>query len=220
MRGRLLFAAVLLGACAAPALAADLGAVEPAPMPELVATPTAPTWSGFYLGALLGYSSGDAELDGGLDGEIELDGVDGGVFVGANAQFDRFVVGVEADALASGLDGSAPISTGGSADFEQNWSGSLRGRAGIALDRFLLYGTGGVAATNVDLNAAGLGGDDATLLGWTAGGGAEALVAQNITARVEYRYADYEDKTFSLGGTGVDADLATHSVRAGVGVKF
>ena len=52
--------------------------------------------------------------------------------------------------------------------------------------------------------------------------GAEAMITDNITARVEYRYTDYEDETFSVGGppSSVESDLSTHSVRAGVGVKF
>jgi outer membrane immunogenic protein len=62
--------------------------------------------------------------------------------------------------------------------------------------------------------------DDAALWGWTAGAGAEAMITDNITARVEYRYSDYEDETFSLGGGDVDSDLSTHSIRAGVGLKF
>ena len=46
------------------------------------------------------------------------------------------------------------------------------------------------------------------------------MVWKNVTARVEYRYTDYQDETFTLGGGDVDSDFATHSVRAGVGVKF
>ena len=33
------------------------------------------------------------------------------------------------------------------------------------------------------------------------------MVTDNITARVEYRYTDYEDETFNLGGGDVDSDL-------------
>jgi outer membrane immunogenic protein len=129
-------------------------------------------------------------------------------------QLDRFVVGAEADVLASGSDGSSS-----GLELEQGLNGSLRARAGIALDRFLLYGTGGVAATRLKASDGG-DSDNKTLLGWTAGLGGEALVTQNVTARVEYRYSDYEDKTFTVGGSSVDTDLDTHSVRAGVGVKF
>ena len=62
--------------------------------------------------------------------------------------------------------------------------------------------------------------DKQTLWGWTLGAGIEAIVWKNITARVEYRYTDYQDETFSLGGGDTDSDFSTNSVRAGVGVKF
>lgn len=220
MRIRALLAAVALSAMAAPALAADLGIVEPAPAPELTPAPVAATWSGFYLGALLGYTWGDVDTNmaAPLD-SVDVDGLDGGVYAGANVQFGQFVVGAEGDLLLSGVSGSEPI-VGGRLEFEQNWSGSLRARAGIALDQFLLYGTGGFAVTNLEASVPGAT-DDNTHWGWTAGVGAEALVTDNITARVEYRYADYENKSFNLGGAApVRADLQTHSIRAGVGVKF
>jgi outer membrane immunogenic protein len=201
-----------MGIVSAPALAADFGDVEPLPTPEAVVAEPANDWSGFYLGALLGYTWGDADTDPFSD--VEIDGVDGGGYAGATWQFGTFVIGAEADVLGSGVEGSdGPLSV------DQGINGSLRARAGIALDRFLLYGTAGGAVTDVELSGLGSS-DDATLWGWTAGAGAEAMVFNNVTARVEYRYTDYEDETFTLGAGAVDSDLSTHSVRAGVGVQF
>lgn len=213
MRFVSLIAAGALAAVSVPALAADLGVPEPLPMPEApVAVPTAPTWSGFYLGALFGYSWGEADISG--VGTADVDGIDGGVYVGANYQLGQFVVGAEADLLASGAEGSTA-----DLELEQGFNGSLRGRVGIALDQFLLYGTAGVAATKLEV-ADGGGSDEQTLVGWTAGIGTEALVTDSITARVEYRYTGYQDKDFTVGAGSVNTDLSTHSVRAGVGVKF
>ena len=218
MRMRMIMAAAAISFLAAPVLsagpvlAADLGPPEPiAAAPAPVMAPAA-NWSGFYIGALLGYSWGEAETAAGSS--ADLDGFDGGAYIGANYQWNQFVLGIEADALLSGVDGAA-----GGTSADQDWSASLRARAGIALDQFLLYGTGGVAASGMELsNAAGS--DSNTHWGWTLGAGAEALLRDNVTARVEYRYADYEDKTYTLGGTSGDVDLQTHSVRAGVGMKF
>lgn len=221
MRIRILLLAAATGALAAPAFAADLGTFEP--VPALGTVSSATDWSGIYLGAMLGYTWGDSDVDGGGFTARKLDpsGFDGGLFAGANAQFGQAVIGVEADVLLSGVEDSVAVSEGVRARLDQNWSGSLRARAGIGLDQFLLYGTAGVAATGVEASATGLGSADETVWGWTAGLGAEALVTSNITARVEYRYADYQDQTFELGeGAEVDAGLNTHSVRAGVGVKF
>ena len=144
---------------------------------------------------------------------MDVNGADGGVFAGYNFQANNWVVGVEVDALLSGVEGS-----GGGFSVDQEWAASLRLRAGYSLESFLLYGTGGLAVSGTEL-AAGGAKDNDTQLGWTVGGGIESLITDNLTARVEYRYSDYEDKVFSLGGPA-KADLTTNSVRAGVGVKF
>lgn len=196
-----------------PALAADLGTAEPLPLPPApVEAAPVNNWTGFYLGALGGYSFGTADTD--VDGEIDTDGFDVGGYAGANWQWGNFVVGAEGDLLYSFADGSGPT-----VDVDQGLHGSLRGRAGIALDRFLVYGTGGLAATDVELDD-GLGSDSQALWGWTAGVGGEAMITDNVTARIEYRYTDYQDETFDLGGGPVESDLSTHAIRGGVGLKF
>ena len=197
---------------AGSAMAADIGDARPLPTPDAVVAEPANDWSGFYLGALLGYSWGDADTD--LVGDIGTDGVNGGGYIGATWQFGNLVLGAEGDIMASGLEG-----TGGPVSVDQGINGSLRARAGIALDRFLLYGTAGAAVTDVEVSGFGST-QDAALWGWTAGAGAEAMVFNNVTARVEYRYTDYENETFTLGGAAVNSGLSTHEVRAGVGVKF
>lgn len=196
----------------ASAVAADFGDVEPLAVPDAVAAEPANDWSGFYLGALLGYTWGEAES--GEFADVESDGIEGGGYLGANWQLGNFVLGAEGDVLASAVEGD---DDGLSA--EQGLNGSLRGRAGIALDQFLLYGTAGLAVTEAEVTGGG-DRDDATLLGWTAGAGAETMLTDSITARVEYRYSDYEDETFTLGGDEGNGDFATSTVRAGVGFKF
>ena len=46
------------------------------------------------------------------------------------------------------------------------------------------------------------------------------MITDNITARIEYRFTDYQDETFNLGGAGVDSDLQTNTIRGGIGLKF
>jgi outer membrane immunogenic protein len=213
MRSGFWLTAGAIAVLAGPALAADIDVVEPLPTPDAVTALPTNDWSGFYLGALLGYSWGEANTDTALN-EIEVDGIEGGGFIGANWLAGNFVFGAEADVLASGVEGEE-----GGLAIDQGVNGSLALAPGIALDQFLLYGTGGIAATGVEVSTGG-DGDDATLLGWTAGAGAEALLTDNITARVEYRYTDYEDETFTLDSGEGEGDLDTHSVRGGIGFKF
>ncbi len=214
MSMRMVLAAVGLFATAGlstAALAADPVQPDAAAVAPAAAAPSA-DWAGFYIGALLGYGWGEADSD--TAGTVDIEGFEGGAYIGANYQWNQFVLGVEADALVSGADGGA-----GGIAAEQNWSASLRARAGITLDQFLLYGTGGVAAGGAELSDA-TSSDSNTHWGWTLGAGAEAMLKDNITARVEYRYTDYEGKTYTLDSGSGEADLQDHSVRAGVGLKF
>lgn len=213
MRASVVSVAFLAAVVAAPALAADMPNVEPLPVPQQY-TQASPAndWTGFYLGVLGGFGWGTADTS--TNGDISADGFDIGGYAGANWQWGNFVIGAEGDLLYPFRDGSS-----GGLSVEQGLNGSLRGRAGVALDRFLAYGTAGLAATDLELsNAAGS--DDNVLWGWTAGAGIEGMVTDNITARIEYRYTDYGTETFNLGGGTVSSDFSDHSLRGGVGFKF
>ena len=212
MRVGILIGTVSAGLLAAPALAADLGQVEPLPVPQYTEAAPANDWTGFYLGVLGGFGWGTADTS--AVGDVDANGFDIGGYAGANYQWGKFVIGAEADVLYPFRDGSS-----GGLSVEQGLNGSLRGRAGIALDRFLAYGTGGVAATSLELSTAA-GSDDDVLWGWTAGAGVEGMVMNNITARIEYRYTDYGSEAFAPGGVPVTSDFSDHAIRGGVGVKF
>jgi outer membrane immunogenic protein len=213
MRSAFLIGVAGLALTAAQAHAADVGEAEPFMTAPVVEAAPANDWSGFYLGALLGYSWGRAETDDPSE-DLGADGIDGGAYAGATWQTGNFVLGGEADLLASGLAGEED-----GLEVDQGLNGSLRARAGIALDQFLLYGTGGVALSDVEVGD-GSSSDDSALWGWTAGAGVEAMVTDKVTARIEYRYTDYENETFTLDNGPVDSDLSTQSVRAGIGFKF
>jgi outer membrane immunogenic protein len=104
----------------------------------------------------------------------------------------------------------------------------VRGRAGVAFDRFLPYVTGGVAFGGFrmtefddgDFDSAGR----ATLTGWTAGVGAEYALTNNWTVRGEYRYTDFGSKSFSTTYDGGSYDWIarprTHDFRIGASYKF
>jgi outer membrane immunogenic protein len=209
MRKGTLIGTMLVGLLAPPAIAADLGAVQPLPAPSYTQATPANDWTGFYLGVLGGYGWGTADTD--AVGDVEANGFDIGGYAGANYQWGQFVVGAETDILYPFRDGSS-----GGLNVEQGLNGSLRARAGIALDRFLVYGTAGAAATNLEISNAGS--DEETLWGWTGGIGVEGMVLGSFMARVEYRYTDYGEETFSPGP--VTSDFSDHAIRGGVGMKF
>ncbi|MEQ8401705.1 MAG: outer membrane beta-barrel protein [Roseitalea porphyridii] len=210
-----LLAAASIAALTATGAAHAADAIDVPPEPPVSAPTTfapAPTWSGFYAGAFGGYNFGTFNSS---IGDIDGDGIAGGGFAGINFQNGAFVYGAEADLGYSGAEGSL-----GGATAEQGTFGSLRARLGYAFDPFMIYGTAGAAATQAEVTAGGVS-DQNTHLGWTVGAGAEALLTENVFGRLEYRYTDYEDKNFNLGGgTVVSSGFQENSVRAGIGVKF
>ena len=191
------------------ARAAD--AIVEAPPAPPVAIETAPAylWAGGYAGVFGGDNWGDTDAAG------DTDGWNGGVYGGYNWQADNFVYGIEGDLGYSGADGTSAAGIRA----EQGTEGSLRARFGYDMNPVLIYGTAGVAATNLELSNGAVS-DDNTMIGWTVGAGAETFITENVTARLEYRYTDYGSEDFNLGGTNVSSGYDTHSVRAGIGIKF
>lgn len=171
----------------------------------------------------------------------KLIGAIGGFQAGHNWQIKNFLAGVETDVQISGQKGSnfftAPVPTGVTsggvpiigivtANYSEKlqWLGTLRGRAGVTFDRWLVYGTGGLAYGEVKVEGAAAttgtpqGGGTAicipngcpfqpfgnwsntrTKAGWTAGAGIEGALANNWTVKLEYLYVDLGnvDTTFA-----------------------
>jgi outer membrane immunogenic protein len=169
------------------------------PPPPTYAPITGPyNWSGWYLGFNLGGASTQVDLTaagGGFAGASSdrFTGFIGGGQMGANYQIGSFVLGAEADIDASTQ--SNTIATGLLAGGTEQvpFFGTLRGRAGVAFDRWLVYATGGGAAVEFRSNLTVAGNSAATTAfhgGWTAGGGIEYAFTDYFTARVEYLHID------------------------------
>jgi outer membrane immunogenic protein len=231
---RALSLAAIAAVVTSSAFAADL-APEPAP----VELPEAFNWTGFYAGVHGGY--GWAKMDGDYFAPVETpqpDGFFGGGQVGYNFEFaNKVVLGVEADAAWADLSDDTvynntfifPYSLGYQAKVES--FGTVRARAGYAIDRFLPYVTGGFAWANTELDSQftqsfpvpfdSHGSDTQTFTGWTVGAGFEYAFAGNVTAKVEYLYADLGSKDFHLGDAGpFPVDLKMQTAKLGLNYKF
>lgn len=167
-------------------------------------------WSGFYLGGTGSHDWGTVKKGG----DAGADGWGGGVYGGYNMQSGKIVYGGEADLGYNDQKGTANGVTG-----EEKLNGSVRARLGYDLNPFMVYGTAGLAVGEHEVSSAA-GSDSKTAAGYTVGAGVETLITNNITARVEYRYTDYQDKNYNLGGTNVSRGFDDQSVKVGVGVKF
>jgi outer membrane immunogenic protein len=255
LRGTLL-ASVGAMALTGAALAADLPSRGPPPV--FLAPPPVFTWTGVYLGGQIGYAWANDPSDVvffappppplppitpptiGNPFGYSPQGVIGGAHIGYNLQIQQWVIGLEGSVDGTSLSRSVfePVS-GFTVGTRSDVQGSIRGRAGIAFDRVLLYATGGVAFAGItdnytDVTGVVTGSPGATSsfsktrVGWTVGGGLEYAVTNNWSVRAEYRYSDFGRYTdFPLaafvpaGGTlFVRHHLTENQVQAGFSYKF
>ena len=111
----------------------------------------------------------------------------------------------------------------------QDWQGSARARLGLAFDRWMVYGTGGVSFTEYErrIFAPGAGfGERLTSArtGWNVGAGVNFAFTDHLILGAEYRYTDFGRNRFASSGafpglTG-SQELSSHSARASVAYKF
>jgi len=206
-------------------------------------------WAGAYAGISAGGVFGDVSVrdnpnDGVPPGPFDYDlsgGLAGGT-VGYNWTNGDMVFGVEGDIGYASLDASGKILSENSPEHWQDLTLSngmlldLTGRIGLSMGNVLFYGKGGVAlytgsamqdTTKPEYYSEGTG----TFTGWTAGVGAEAFVAENISVKAEYQYYDFgEQQAFQQAMTIDPPDtimgakfLNWHDVNFGtvkVGINF
>lgn len=227
-------AAISLAAFSFSAQAADL-----TPPPLLDAGPVlAPLydWSGLYIGGQGGYAWGDVQNSFNVGGgavtqpDYDVEGAVGGGHLGYNVQFDSLVLGVEGDFEFADLDGNDGGRSGVTDSVDTDYIASVRGRVGWAMDRVLIYATGGIAFVEYDydltLGATNLS-DSVSAIGPTVGGGLTYAFNDWISAGVEYRYTDFSNETSTFGASaGIAAQSIRHSledihaVRGRVSIKL
>jgi len=191
-----------------------------APPPPAPPETPAYSWSGFYVGANLGYGIGSASatessFSAGLAGtplltnapDLGVSGVIGGGQIGYDWQTaPTWLVGVEADFQGSGQRGSGTFtnpfaSVADGVQVDNKWFGTVRGRVGYIQDNTnLWYVTGGFAFGRDELKLSETNGFfpasptsgtfSKTNGGWTLGGGVESHLFGNWTAKIEYLYMD------------------------------
>jgi outer membrane immunogenic protein len=168
------------------------------------------------------FSEGNIGASGGSDSH-NLNGTIGGLQAGYNWQMANYLAGLEADIQISDQKGSSsstdlfpttvpPVDGIAAITHTERllWFGTVRGRVGAIFDRWLVYGTGGLAygALKTDGTAIATGSpgcspvvgcpfqplanwtNTSINLGWTIGAGIEGAVNNYWTLKVEYLYVD------------------------------
>lgn len=150
--------------------------------------------------------------DWSISDEVKLGGSGGGLLknpdgfaLGGKAGYDYQVggimIGAITDAYYSWADGGGVNGL----ESDLNYYGTVRGRLGVSLGRFLPYATAGYAYGGMKVTDTVSGASDSkTLSGWTYGGGLEFVWNNDITLHGGYRRIDFDDVTFSTLPAGND----------------
>ena len=207
-------------------------------------------WTGAYAGVNLGSVWSSTQLSANNISFISEDGsyqyantgatVNPGLQVGYLQQLSgQWLVGAESDFSypnnSTQFQQSDSIGEFDWFRIHNNLQGSLRLRAGYAIERFLPFITAGVSFASLGLDYTNeMGASEnlsktTTQAGWVLGGGLDYGVLANLSVRTEYLYTDY-GKALNLniptvGGYvdssgGAHATLASHVVRAAINYRF
>jgi outer membrane immunogenic protein len=190
-------------AAAGTAAAADIqrnAYIGPAPY-------SAFSWSGTSIGLNVGYQWSSM-----LNAGASPNGFMGGAQLGHTWQYQQFVYGFETDIQASGAEASA-----NGFKFQNPWFGTVRGRAGYAMNNILFYGTAGLAYGGGKV-ISGIASESRAHVGWTAGAGLQVGLTPNWSAKVEYLFVDLSRQHYGL--TALDHKFSTSLLRFGFDYRF
>lgn len=227
-------AAASVSALALGALAAPAYAEEPAGDRD---------WTGFYVGGTLGITAADLdwEIDWTVDGgEGFSSGEDSGhpsqstagvsVQAGYDHQLGPIVVGAQVDYAVTHFEEDSRSDGGDGADLrtEIHSLGTVRARVGYPIGDCLLFASGGLAFGDLKHTYDSDGPTDTThakdKLGWTAGGGVELAVAENVSLIAEGLYISFDEKSATAPGPLFDEHFEVETAlligRVGVNYRF
>ena len=227
------FAALFCLVAVANSFAADLPSPQLAPPPSYAPLQSY-DWGGFYIGINGGYGFGHSNwINNALPFDLGSFAVNGGLAggtLGINYQAGQFVFGFEADADWTMFQGTSAVAycsaTTASAvcKTEERWLATFRARVGYAVNRFLIFGTAGGATGSIWTGLAPPGTFDiSNNFGWTVGGGLEANITQNWTAKIEYLYLNLGSgicPTNCGAAVPINVPFNESLVRAGINYRF
>lgn len=199
----------ILSSVAAAALAVGIGTAA-----------HAEPFNGPFIGVQGGWSQSDAGAPSTPLGDVAIgrtrDSVVGGAFAGYDHKIgSRAVIGAEAGIQAGADDSIVRNSNAGRVAIDPKYSFDLTARAGyLVTDNTLVYARGGYAnartRTSID-DGSGIRTASSHRDGWLVGGGVESAITDNVSARVEYRYADLSEG---------DGRFDRHQALVGVAYRF
>jgi opacity protein-like surface antigen len=195
-------------------------------------------WSGPSVGFTVGSAIGDGEFADPVP--MRGAGFLGGLRLGYDFKLtDQIRVGFETDGqyrsdLGGGSNGHGSIS-----GVRGGYLGTFRARLGYAFDRWLVYGTGGLAYGHVlaprsfsgagvinSIPTYGTSQSSAFVPGWAVGAGVQYALAPGVSLRAEYLYIrlQHSNPTYMTTAAPFPVDVCTksamHGLRVGVDIGF
>ena len=205
------------------ASSADMAPVYKSPPPP---PPPAFSWTGFYIGGIVGggWSTTESSLTGvsipEFDGfsisgfsipvaQTQANGFLAGGTVGYNWQVSPWLVlGVEGDIAWTDIKGSSPCILILACSTNHKWMATAAGRIGFTRDRLMVYLKGGAAWADtrygVSINLDGLTDGEQSIsvkktrVGALFGTGVEYAFLSNWSAKIEYNYIDFGHKNYTF----------------------
>lgn len=167
-------------------------------------------WSGFYAGVYGGLAPSEI---GSPFSDVTLQG---GAVAGYNLQIGPGVIGAE---LEGGYLHGRSYQTSAGGELTQDWSAAAKLKAGLALDRTMLYATAGYGVARLDPQG-NVSSKAAWQGGWIFGGGVEQSITSNLSAKLEYTQMRLDNVPTTVAGTNYSDDLVNHSIKAGLNFRF
>jgi outer membrane immunogenic protein len=182
-----------------------------------------------------------AQFNSAASGKLSDSSFNGGLQAGYNLQTGGIIFGLEIDGGSFNLGAARSASALGTTiatSFDTDWLFTARTRFGVPVAASLmLYGTGGVALTNLgvtnSVTSVGTANTHGLVTGWVAGGGVEWALNRNWILRGEYLFLDFGKVSVNtpaaLSGTQFTddyntvrstADLTAQMLRLGLNYKF
>jgi len=200
-----LASAAVAALLAVPAQAADMPIKAPAP------AALTSSWSGFYIGAHVGYgyavtalTAPDLILDNRIIGAGSKGFVAGGLGGYNYMLSSRWVGGIEIDGSWQDIKTKVTAATfGGVLEGAMDWSASVRARLGfLVTPSMMLFGTAGWTWSSIDININQTGGGfteqhSRGVNGPQAGFGVETMWTENWLVRTEYLHSFYDRVEFN-----------------------
>ena len=200
MKKNTIIASVVAAFAATAASAGSLVVPVADPVIVVAPTPADSLWDGFYAGATFGWNTGDTQFLTATSAPFSraFDGLTYGGFIGYNYVMDGgFMLGAELAGTVINMDGPP--------DFVSTvFDAKLR--AGVEMDRALVYVSGGYSMLWDDASNEGT--------GWNVGAGIDYLVTDSIFVGAEYVYRDITDSLVTPAAW--QDQFHTFQIRAGI----